>query len=340
MRAERLLSLTLMLRHRGRMTAPEIARELEVSVRTVLRDIEALSSAGIPVYAERGRDGGFALLPGFTTDLTGLTVDEATALLAASTSAAPATLGMASAFAAAMRKVTVSLPDAQRAAAMRVSERILVTGSGWLTEPPRDPHLGLVQQAVFDDRRVRILYRPRDREPGWRTVDPLGLVSAAGRWYLVALHRGAQRTYRLSRVVDVRKLETPVRRPEGFDLAQVWQRRRADFRAELTTVTATVRVRGNRSAELAAGGISVGRIQDDGDGWQRVDIEFGGAAHAGALMWQLGDDAELLSPSALRDEIRARAEQLAVRYGSSAGTGRLSANRHGGRRADGRFGRE
>ncbi len=134
MRAERLLSLVLMLRNRGRMTAPAIARELEVSVRTVLRDVEALSSAGIPVYAERGRDGGFALLPGFTTDLTGLTIDEATALLAASTSADTAALGMAPAFAAAMRKVTDALPEAGRTAAIRASERILVTGSGWITE--------------------------------------------------------------------------------------------------------------------------------------------------------------------------------------------------------------
>ncbi len=134
MRAERLLSLVLMLRNRGRMTAPAIARELEVSVRTVLRDVEALSSVGIPVYAERGRDGGFALLPGFTTDLTGLTVDEATALLASSTSADTAVLGMAPAFAAAMRKVTDALPEAGRTAAIRASERILVTGSGWITE--------------------------------------------------------------------------------------------------------------------------------------------------------------------------------------------------------------
>lgn len=185
MRADRLLSLVLLLRHRGRMTAPAIARELEVSVRTVLRDVEALSAAGIPVYAERGRDGGFALLPGFTTDLTGLTVDEATALLAASASATPDSLGMASAFASAMRKVTVALPEAQRTAAARVGERIVVSSSGWVVDHRRDEHLGVVQQAVFTDRRLRIRYRSRGAEARWRTVDPLGLVSAAaaGIWW-------------------------------------------------------------------------------------------------------------------------------------------------------------
>lgn len=314
MRAERLLSLVLLLRHRGRMTAPAIARELEVSVRTVLRDVEALSAAGIPVYSERGRDGGFALLPGFTTDLTGLTVDESVALLAAGTSTAPASLGMAPAFAAAMRKLTVALPDTQRTAAARVSERVLVTGSGWITETPTDPFLGVVQRAVFDDRRLRIHYRPRGRESGWRTIDPLGLVSAAGRWYVVATHRGSLRTYRMSRLVDVRVLDAGSARPPDFDLADAWRTLRTQFRAELTTVSAVVRVRDTRLDELATTVISSGRARPDGDGWSRVDVEFGGAGHAGAVMWQFDDDAEVLGPPELCAAIAERAHRLANRH--------------------------
>lgn len=320
MRAERLLSLVLMLRNRGRMTAPAIARELEVSVRTVLRDVEALSSVGIPVYAERGRDGGFALLPGFTTDLTGLTVDEATALLASSTSADTAVLGMAPAFAAAMRKVTDALPEAGRTAAIRASERILVTGSGWITEASVDPHLGAVQQAVFDGVRLRIRYCPRDRDAAWRTVDPIGVVSAAGRWYLVALHRGDERTYRLSRIDEVKVLDVPAERPAEVDLAEIWHRRRTRFRAGMSTVSATVKIRESRRDELAALVISVVECHadgchSDGNGWCRAEVEFGGSSHAGAVMWQLAGDAELLAPSALRDEIRARALTLSARHG-------------------------
>lgn len=320
MRAERLLSLVLMLRNRGRMTAPAIARELEVSVRTVLRDVEALSSAGIPVYAERGPQGGFALLPGFTTDLTGLTVDEATALLAASTSADTTALGMAPAFAAAMRKVTDALPEAGRTAAIRASERILVTGSGWITEAPVDPNLRRVQQAVFDGIRLRIRYRPRGRDSGWRTVDPIGLVSAAGRWYLVAVHRGEERTYRLSRIDEVKVLDVPAERPAAVDLAEIWNRTRARFRAGMSTVSATVRVRESRREELAAVAISlvechVDGCHTDGEGWCCAEVEFGGSSHAGAVMWQLGDDAELLSPPELRDEIRTKALRLSARHG-------------------------
>ncbi|NLV81136.1 MAG: WYL domain-containing protein [Rhodococcus sp.] len=315
MRAERLLSLALLLRNRGRMTAPAIARELEVSVRTVLRDVEALSAAGIPVYSERGRDGGFTLLPGFTTDLTGLTVDETVALLAAATSTAPTSLGMAPAFAAAMRKVTVGLPDTQRAAAARVSERVLVTVSGWLTETRTDRFLGTVQRAVFDDRRLRIHYQPRGRDAGWRTIDPLGLVSAAGRWYLVATHRGSLRTYRLSRMIDVHVLDIESVRPPDFDLAAAWDERRARFRDELVTVTATVRVHDTRLDELVATTISTRDVRPDGDGWSRVDVEFGGARHAGAVMWQLDDDAEILAPTEMRDAVRDRARRLADRHG-------------------------
>ncbi|EME65627.1 transcriptional regulator [Rhodococcus ruber BKS 20-38] len=314
MRADRLLSLVLLLRHRGRMTAPAIARELEVSVRTVLRDVEALSTAGIPVYAERGRAGGYALLPGFTTDLTGLTVDEATALLAASASATPDSLGMAPAFASAMRKVTVALPEAQRTAAARVGERIVVSSAGWVVDPRRDEHLGIVQQAVFTDRRLRIRYRSRGAEARWRTVDPLGLVSAAGRWYLVALHRGAERTYRLSRVEQVQLLDTAAHRPPDVDLARIWQRRRAEFRAGLGTVTAAVQIRDRRREDLAAIAIRVVAQRPTGDGWWAVEAEFGGAAHAGAAMWQLGDDAELLGPPELREQVRSAAERLAERH--------------------------
>jgi predicted DNA-binding transcriptional regulator YafY len=181
-RADRLLSLLLLLQHRGRLSASELAEELEVSPRTVLRDVEALSAAGVPVYAERGRHGGFALVPGYSTDLTGLTHDEALALLVAGSRGDGA--GMAPALASAMRKVVAGLPAAQRESAGRDAGRILLHGETWL---PRDRHgadpsdeerLAVVRGAVFAGRRLDIRYAAREKEPRWRTVDPVGLVNA------------------------------------------------------------------------------------------------------------------------------------------------------------------
>lgn len=313
MRADRLLSLVLLLRNRGRMSAAALARELEVSPRTVLRDVEALSASGIPVYAERGRHGGFALLPGFTTDLTGLTADEAKALLAASAAATPEALGMAPAFASAMRKVVAAMPDAHRSAATRVAERVLVRQGGWLTDPVHDEHLGLIQQVVFAGRRLEIRYAARGGESRWRTIDPIGLVSTAGRWYLVATHRGAERTYRLSRIQDARGLDEPARRDPVVDLAEIWDRRRSEFRSRHESATGTVRVRVARWDDLRGSVVSV-LSETPADGWITAKVEFGDAAHAGSVMWMLGGDAELLGPESLRESIRLRATDMAERH--------------------------
>ena len=145
MRADRLLALMLLLRSRGRLSAATLARELEVSTRTVLRDVEALSSAGVPIYAERGRAGGFALLPGFTTDLTGLTPDEALALLTAGSRSDAAALGMAPALASAMRKVLAAMPDARRDAATSAAERVAVRRAGFLRETDADGPIDAVR---------------------------------------------------------------------------------------------------------------------------------------------------------------------------------------------------
>ncbi|WP_305093746.1 YafY family protein [Prescottella sp. R16] len=315
MRADRLLSLMLLLRNRGRMSATALARELEVSPRTVLRDVEALSAAGIPVYAERGRYGGFALLPGFTTDLTGLTVGEAKALLTAGVASTSESLGMAPAFASAMRKVVAAMPDTHRTAATRIAERVLVRQGGWLTDPTRDEHLGLIQQVVFEGLRLRIRYAARGCESRWRTVDPIGLVNAAGRWYLVATHRGAERTYRLSRIEDVRALEESARRAPVVDLAGIWDRRRAEFRALHESVTATVRVRAERRDDLL-GAVVATVAETPVDGWITAEVEFGDAAHAGSVLWMLGADAELLGPEGLRETIRLQAAGMADRHRS------------------------
>ena len=312
-RADRLLSLVLLLRHGGRMTAAQLARELEVSPRTVLRDVEALSSAGIPVYAERGRDGGFALLPGFTTDLTGLTHDEALALLTAQSRATPDALGLGPAFAAAVRKVVAAMPESARRTATDAADRVLVR-QDWRGAHEPDVHLAAVRRAVFAGRRLRLRYAAREEQARWRTVDPVGLVEAGGRWYLLAFRDGVERTYRLSRVEAVEELDEPAMRGADVDLEQAWQRRRAAFGAALPGLTASVRVRPDRRSALAGPSLGIVGERQDGPDMLRVDVAFGDALHAERVLWMLGPDVEVLAPDGLRSSLAERAAAVVALY--------------------------
>ncbi len=192
MRADRLVSLVLLLRQRGRLTADTLARELEVSTRTVLRDIEALSAAGVPVYAERGRHGGFELLPGFQTELTGLNHDEALALLVAGSRRGAQVFGLGSALASAMLKVVDALPESYRATAGDAARRLLIEPETDLlsrrlvAEEVPDTIVTEVRRAVFAGHKLRIRYAAADQTPKWRTVDPIGRVTVRGQGYMLA----------------------------------------------------------------------------------------------------------------------------------------------------------
>ncbi|HYH29454.1 MAG TPA: YafY family protein [Pseudonocardia sp.] len=319
MRADRLLSLVLLLQQRGRMSAAALARELEVSTRTVLRDVEALSTAGVPVYAERGRHGGFALLPGYSTDLTGLTSDEALALLVAGSRAASPDPGMAPALASAMRKVVAALPQQQRDSATRAAGRILVRRDGMIKPVDGRPaddeaRMEAVRHAVFAGRRLRIRYAATGEESRWRTVDPVGLVHARGRWYLLATRDGADRTYRLSRLQDVEELDEPADRPTGVDLELLWEERRTRFMAGFRDVTAVVRVRETARAALVERAREVRAERPDGHGWLRLEFVFSDVDYATAMIWALGPDVEALDPEPLRTALAERAAATARRY--------------------------
>ncbi|MEU1785231.1 WYL domain-containing protein [Streptomyces sparsogenes] len=323
MRADRLVSLVLLLRQRGRLTADTLARELEVSTRTVLRDIEALSAAGVPVYAERGRHGGFSLLPGFRTELTGLNHDEALALLTAGSGRADQVFGLGSALASAMRKVVDALPDSHRATASDASQRFLVEPETDLlsrrpvTEEVPDTTMIEIRRAVLAGRKLRIHYAATDRTPQWRTVDPIGLVTVRDRGYLLATRSGADRTYRLSRVLAAQELPEPAQRPNRVDLDRVWRERCAQFLSS-DHMAALIRVKPERREDLLGSAVAVRAEEPDADGWLRLEVTFQDLRHAEWALWRLGTDAEALTPRSLRTSLRDRAAAMAGRYGDSS----------------------
>jgi predicted DNA-binding transcriptional regulator YafY len=322
-RADRLVSLVLLLRQRGQLTADTLARELEVSTRTVLRDIEALSVAGVPVYAERGRHGGFALLPGFRTELTGLNHDEALALLTAGSGRGEQVIGLKSALASAIRKVLDALPESHRATASDAAQRILVEPETDLlsrrlvTEELPDTTMIEVRRAVLAGHRLRIHYAATGEPPRWRTVDPIGLVTVRDRGYLLATKSGADRTYRLSRVLAAEELPEPAQRPDQVDLDRIWRERRARFLSN-DHIAVLVRVKPTRREDLLSAAVAVRAEEADADGWLRLEVTFQDLRHAIWALWQLGMDAEALAPQSLRTSLRNRATAIATRYEESS----------------------
>ncbi|MEV7194939.1 WYL domain-containing protein [Streptomyces sp. NPDC093510] len=320
MRADRLVSLVLLLRQRGRLTADTLARELEVSTRTVLRDIEALSAAGVPVYAERGRHGGFALSPGFRTELTGLNHDEALALLTAGSGRGEQVFGLGSALASAMRKVVDALPESHRATASDAVQRFLVDPETDLlsrrlvAEEVPDATMIEVRRAVLAGHRLRIHYEATDQTPQWRTVDPIGLVTVRDRAYLLATRAGADRTYRLSRVLAAEELPETAQRPVQVDLDRIWRERSAQFLSGGDHITVRVRVNPARREELLDTALAVRAEEPDGDGRLRLEVTFQDSRHAEWALWQLGADAEALAPQSLRASLRDRAAAMVTCY--------------------------
>jgi predicted DNA-binding transcriptional regulator YafY len=323
-RADRLVSLVLLLRQRGRLTAGALAAELEVSTRTVLRDIEALSAAGVPVYAERGRHGGFALLPGFRTELTGLTHDEALALLVAGSRHGAKAFGLGPALTSALAKVVDALPEDQRAVAAGSTERLLVDpATDLLARRVADDDVPAsvvaeVRRAVVAGRKLRIRYAPPDEDPAWRTIDPIGLVTVRAQGYLLAIRSGEERTYRLSRILEAEALDEPAERPDEVDLDLAWQERSTRFRTGGDQVTVTARVAPARNEQLVGTALSVrtDAAPADRDGWLHLELTFQDRRHADWALWQVGAEAEVLEPEWLRTALHDRARAIAARYGT------------------------
>ena len=325
MRASRLISLLLLLQTRGRLTAADLAERLEVSVRTIYRDLDALSLAGVPVYAERGPGGGCRLVEGYKSTLTGLTGGEAEALFLAGVPGPAAELGLGTVLAAAELKLLASLPEPVRQSATLARQRFHLDASGWFRAPAAHPELARVASAVWGDQRLAFRYRRADREQRTRRVEPLGLVHKADLWYLVARIEEGTRVYRVSRMSEVRLLDERFERDPDFDLASFWSSWASAFEAGLPIYPVTLRVAPTALPRLADKlSEQPERLPNapapvrEADGWTRCVLDFERLEYARSALLALGADAEVLAPAELRAELLGTLEQLGKLYASAA----------------------
>jgi predicted DNA-binding transcriptional regulator YafY len=319
-RADRLLSLLMLLQARGRLTAQQLAGELEVSERTIFRDLDALSAAGVPVYAERGPGGGCALLDSYRTTLTGLTEEEVHALFMLSIPGPLADLGVSRELKAALLKLSAALPAAYRQDAERVRQRIHLDATGWFQPEEPVPHLGTIQEAVWGDWKLQLTYRRGDGTQVERVVEPYGLVAKAGVWYLVRAHDGRTGVYRVSRVQVARVTEERFERPEGFDLATFWAESCAEFEASRPVYPVTLRVAPELIPclpQVFGEGVHAlveGAGPPDAEGWITLSLTFENLPAARMRVLGLGTEVEVMEPRDLRESVIDFATRIAAFY--------------------------
>jgi predicted DNA-binding transcriptional regulator YafY len=319
MRASRLLSLLMLLQSRGRVSAQSLAAALEVSVRTIHRDVDELSASGVPIWAERGRLGGFQLQPGWRTRVDGLTAPEAQAMFLGGLPGPAAELGLGEAMASAQLKLLAALPDGWREDARRVSARFHLDPIDWYRGPSPSDHLPAIAQAVWSERRVALRYESWKGEVA-RRVDPLGLVLKAGIWYLAAQVGAGVRTYRLSSILALDATGETFERPAGFDLAAWWLASTKRFERQLAVDTAQLRVSPAGLKALRELGAALAQAAEasasapDASGWHRVTIPIESIPHAAVQLLRLGAQAEVLAPLALRRAVIERIGAVAALY--------------------------
>jgi predicted DNA-binding transcriptional regulator YafY len=322
MQASRLLSILMLLQARGRVSAHTLAAELEVSVRTIYRDIDQLSAAGVPVWAETGRSGGFQLREGWRTQLTGLTPDEAQAVFLAGLPGPARELGLGEAMASAQLKLLAALPAGWEADARRVSARFHLDPVDWYRAAAPAGRLPAVARAVWESRRVSMRYESWSGVAD-RQVDPLGLVLKAGAWYLVARAGTKVRTYRLDNVHALSVTEHTFEPPRGFDLASYWKASVERFEAELYQGEAQLRVSARGLKWLRDFPAAVAQAAQrsasapDAEGWVRVTVPIESVEHAAGQLLRLGSEAVVLRPAALRRRTVEQLQQMAALYGAA-----------------------
>ena len=320
MRADRLISLLMLLQTNGRMTADDLAKRLEVSPRTIYRDLDALSGAGVPVYAERGPNGGCMLMESYRTNLTGLNEHEVQALFMFTVPGLLADLGADKASEAAMLKLMASLPAPFQQDATFVQERLHLDPAAWFQMEEDVPFLPLVQTAVWQNKRLRLNYRRGDGQWVKRLIDPYGLVAKASIWYVVGgMHGGRIQVYRISRIMEAELTGSFFERPTDFELANYWQTWRDRFEAQQNRLAVQLRVAPN-SGPLLALVFGEGIVQTlqaattDTTGHATISITFDSLETACRQLLGLGTAVEVLSPQTLRQKMRATAQAAVTQY--------------------------
>lgn len=319
MRASRLLTILILLQRRGRVTAQDLADRFEVSKRTVYRDMDELSAAGVPLYADRGVGGGFALYDDFRTDLTGLTNAEAKALAMAGLPEVALELGFATEASAARFKLLAAVPVEARKDATHIAECFHLDPVDWYQRAGPPAALAKVAAAVWQSRHLHLSYR------GWngtsdKEVAPFGLVLKGGDWYLLAERKGREAIYKVASIEKAEVLDTHFRRPDDFDLRRIWREKVGRFETSLQRLTARIRVSPKALSRLPRLGATaveaVNAAHPDDDGWREADIPIEGISHAASELLVFTDQIEVLVPQELRDEITRRATAIARLYTS------------------------
>jgi predicted DNA-binding transcriptional regulator YafY len=321
MRADRLISIMLLLQSRGRMTAAELARELEVSERTIYRDVEALSASGVPLYAEHGPGGGLDLLDSYRTNLTGLNEEELRAMFMVFSASGPLDrLGISRDLKSALLKLTAEMPDSRRINEEKVQQRFTLDWSWWNHAQEPAPHLSTLQQAVWEDCCLCLQYQTYLNLPVTLTVEPYGLVAKAGMWYLVAMVNGAPRVYQVSWLIDVTVLEERFERQVDFHLADFWRQWCSDYEQQQQGYPVRLRLSPGviKLMPLYFGKRVTGLVKDadppDEAGWVTLTLAFESLDSARDRILDLGSAAEVLEPEALRMSVIDYAAQISSVY--------------------------
>jgi predicted DNA-binding transcriptional regulator YafY len=290
------------------MTAEELSVNLEVSERTIYRDLDALGMAGVPVYSEHGPGGGYALLDSYRTTLTGLNEDEVRTLFASGAYGPLKDLGLGDSMDKALLKLAAALPEPQQHRAERMRRRIHLDARGWFQSPEAVPHLDVLQEATWNDQYIHIRYRRSDGEVRERMVAPFGLVAKATIWYLVASVEGDLRVYRVGRILEVELLPEYFEQPEGFDLAKYWTQWCAEFERNRPEIPVTMRVSPWQAAIMAENWgdhvrAMIENAPSDNDGWRQITLSYDSLEWARDSLIRFCPEIEVLEPTELRQSI-------------------------------------
>lgn len=316
MRAERLLSLLLLLQNRGRLTTRELSDLLEISERTVHRDMEALSAAGIPVYAERGRGGGWTHTRGYRTRLTGMTPAELAALLTGADKSVLDALGIGGNYVSAARKLKAAAAYDMGTETTDSRTMIHIDGQSWSPTYDNVPFLTLLREAMERSRKVLIVYDGGNDKRKERLVGPLGLVAKRGVWYAAAICEGQYRTYRVSRICSASITDEAFERPDGFDIQSYWQQSIQEFKDSLPKYPSDLQIRKEAIALLQKERFVQFLTEpvSTGQGWFKVSAEFQSLESALRIALSYGPDLVVLSPAELRSKVAESVRTVAALY--------------------------